>query len=54
MKVGDEVLDMHNERCVVASIDAANKTATIYNLRAGMYNPRICEIKDLRVVNESR
>ncbi len=54
MKVGDVVLDLHDEECVVTAVDEKNQTATVYNLKPGMYNPRILEINSLRLINESR
>ena len=54
MKIGDVVVDLHGHECVVTAIDEKHQVATIYNLRPGMYNPRVCEIKDLRVLNDYR
>ncbi len=54
MKIGDVVVDLHGHECVVTAVDQKNQVATIYNLTPGMYNPRVCEIKDLRVLNDPR
>lgn len=54
MKVGDVVLDLHGEKCVITEINETTRIVTLFNLRPGMYNPQECDIEDIRTLHENR
>ena len=49
MKIGDIVRTVHNEKCYIISVNDDEKTATIFSVVPGHYQPMVHKFEDLKM-----